>query len=77
MSFNENMPSHNRIVREPETVEATGLAKSTIRRLEKRSRFPKRIKLGPRAVGWRLSDIQDWQKDPEGYKQVNIERLEK
>ena len=37
-----------------------GLSKATIYRLLKRNRFPKSIKLGPRAVGWRLKDIDEW-----------------
>ncbi len=28
--------------------------------LEKRGEFPQRIAIGPRRVGWRLSEIEDW-----------------
>lgn len=31
-----------------------------ILRLEKQGRFPKRIQIGLRRVGWRLSDIEAW-----------------
>lgn len=31
-----------------------------IARLEKAGRFPKRIRIGERRVGWRLSDIEAW-----------------
>lgn len=31
-----------------------------ILRLEKSGRFPKRIVIGPRRVGWRLSHIERW-----------------
>ncbi|MEQ1718961.1 MAG: AlpA family phage regulatory protein [Hyphomicrobium sp.] len=31
-----------------------------ILRLEKQGRFPRRIQIGPRRVGWRLSDIEAW-----------------
>ena len=31
-----------------------------ILRLEKRGLFPRRIQIGPRRVGWRLSDIESW-----------------
>ena len=31
-----------------------------ILRLEKRGKFPKRIRIGERRVGWRLSDIEEW-----------------
>lgn len=29
-------------------------------RLEKMGKFPKRIKIGERRVGWRLSEIEAW-----------------
>ena len=28
--------------------------------LEKREQFPKRIVIGPRRVGWRLSEVEQW-----------------
>ena len=31
-----------------------------ILRLEKLGKFPKRIKIGERRVGWRLSDVEAW-----------------
>lgn len=31
-----------------------------ILKLEKQGRFPRRIQIGPRRVGWRLSDIEAW-----------------
>lgn len=31
-----------------------------ILRLEKQGRFPKRIRIGERRVGWRLSEIEAW-----------------
>lgn len=31
-----------------------------ILRLEKQGRFPRRIQIGLRRVGWRLSDIEAW-----------------
>ena len=31
-----------------------------ILKLEKKGRFPRRIQIGPRRVGWRLSDIESW-----------------
>ena len=37
-----------------------GLSRSTIYKLMSQGSFPKAIRLGPRAVGWRLSDIEVW-----------------
>jgi prophage regulatory protein len=36
-----------------------------ILRLEKRGKFPKRIQLGARRVGWYLRDIERWLSDCE------------
>ena len=41
-------------------MEITGLSKSTIYRLEKINKFPRRRKIGPRAVAWVSSEIKDW-----------------
>jgi prophage regulatory protein len=38
----------------------TALGRSTIYRLMSLKLFPSAIKLGPRAVGWRLTDIDQW-----------------
>ncbi|MBV1883723.1 MAG: AlpA family phage regulatory protein [Pseudomonadales bacterium] len=64
------MPHNSeRIIRLPDVISMTGLCKSTIRRLELSNTFPKRINIGPRAVGWKFSAIQTWMNDPEGYGQ--------
>jgi prophage regulatory protein len=49
-----------RIVRRPEVQGLTGLSASTIERLEKAGDFPRRRRLGPSAVGWIFSEIEDW-----------------
>lgn len=55
------MSANDKILRLKEVMEMTGgQSRMTIWRLEKKGRFPKRINLGGRAVGWRLSDIQKW-----------------
>lgn len=53
----------DRIVRVREATKIVGLSRSTIFRLERQGRFPKRIRLGPAPtspVGWRLSDLKAW-----------------
>ena len=37
-----------------------GLSRSTIYAMMANSRFPKPVKLGHRAVGWRSDDLQTW-----------------
>ena len=54
------LPGSTRIFRLPQVREVTGLGKTMIYRLEAAQRFPKRIKIGLRAVGWLEGDIRDW-----------------
>ena len=54
-----------RIVRMDEVSELTGLARATIYKKVKDGSFPPPIRLGTRAVGWRMSDIVTWLQAPE------------
>ena len=38
----------------------TGLSRYTIYRYMAEGTFPKQIKLGQRAVGWLIDDVNDW-----------------
>lgn len=38
----------------------TGLSRSGIYDLEKHGKFPQRVQIGPRAVAWRSSEIDEW-----------------
>jgi prophage regulatory protein len=49
-----------RLVRLAEVLERTGLSRTTIWRLERSSKFPRRRRLGLRAVGWLSSEIEEW-----------------
>lgn len=48
------------IVREKELPGIVGVSRSTIRREMDRGTFPKPVHLGPRAIGWRLADLEEW-----------------
>jgi prophage regulatory protein len=48
------------ILREVELVKLLNISASTIRRKIINGTFPNYIKLGPKAKGWRTSDIQIW-----------------
>jgi prophage regulatory protein len=48
------------VLRLPQVRQITGLSKSSIYALEGSQNFPKRLKLGPRAVGWLESEIHAW-----------------
>ena len=49
-----------KILRRSEVQRVTGLSKATIWRLVKMGDFPRPIRLGARAVGWKSSEIADW-----------------
>lgn len=50
----------DRVVRKPEAINMTGLSDSTHWRLEQQGKFPKRRQITPNAVGYLLSELQEW-----------------
>ena len=50
----------DRLLRLREVVEITALSRSTIYRMAKTGQFPQSKQIGPRAVRWKLSDINAW-----------------
>ena len=52
--------SEYRLVRLPEVCAITGLSRNTILRLVKANLFPPPVRIGPRAVAWKWSDIRLW-----------------
>lgn len=48
------------LLRWPELARVAKLSRSAVDRLEKIGRFPKRVRLGPRAVAWKRQDIEGW-----------------
>jgi prophage regulatory protein len=49
-----------RLIGEPECREITDLSRAQRWRLERDGRFPRRLRLGPHTVRWRLSEILAW-----------------
>ena len=49
-----------RILNEAEVVKMVGVSRVTIYTWERDGRFPRRRQLGPKRVGWLLSDILNW-----------------
>jgi prophage regulatory protein len=41
-------------------IRVTGLSRSTLYRLIADERFPRPVRLGPRAVAWRRTDVEAW-----------------
>ena len=52
--------SHNRVLRLPDVIQRVGIKRASIYRMMSEGAFPKPVQLGPRAVGWRASDIERW-----------------
>jgi len=55
-----NMHSAFQILRLPQVFQVTGLCRSMVYQMEAEQRFPRRIKIGTRAVGWLQGEIQAW-----------------
>jgi prophage regulatory protein len=49
-----------RVLRLPQVCQATGLCRSSIYQMEAEGRFPSRVKIGTRSVGWIESELQSW-----------------
>ena len=48
------------VLRLPQVCKVTGLCRSMIYQLETKKRFPRRIKIGVRSVGWVEGEVQEW-----------------
>ena len=48
------------VLRLPQVCKMTGLCRSSIYQMEAEKRFPRRIKIGSRSVGWIESEVQNW-----------------
>ena len=48
------------ILRLPQVCKVTGLGRSMIYQLEAERRFPSRVRIGLRAVGWIEAEVQTW-----------------
>lgn len=54
------MKDIDRFIREKECIALTTQANSTRWKMEQAGKFPRRIKIGERAAGYRLSEVQAW-----------------
>lgn len=53
-------PCSLKILRLPQVCAITGFCRSMIYQMEAERRFPKRVKIGLRAVGWLDGEVQAW-----------------
>ncbi len=44
----------------PEVLRVTSLKKTALYKMMEVGGFPRQIRLGPRRVGWRKSDVREW-----------------
>lgn len=66
--MNLNDLSHNtieivsklRIIRTAELANLLGISQTTLWRWRQKGAFPQPIPLGPRMVGWKITDIETW-----------------
>lgn len=56
------------ILRRTQVEVEVGLKRSTIYQRMQEGTFPRPIRLGERAVGWRATDIERFLEDPAGYR---------
>lgn len=49
-----------RLLRLQDVCRTTGLGRSMIYKMEAENRFPQRVKIGHRAVGWVESEVAQW-----------------
>jgi prophage regulatory protein len=65
----ELLQSVRAILRRKQVEAETGLSRSTLYERMKSQTFPPAIKLGAgRSVGWRRGDVDEWLRDPSGYR---------
>jgi len=50
----------NQIVRKPDVLGRVQLSDTTLWRLEKAGKFPRRIQLGGNSVGWLADEVDKW-----------------
>jgi prophage regulatory protein len=50
----------HKIIRLPQVINCTGLARSTIYKKIAENSFPAQLPLGAKSVGWLEADIQNW-----------------
>lgn len=50
----------DRLLRLEEVLHLTGLGRNTVYKRMRDGTFPKQVRLGPKSVAWRTSDIARW-----------------
>jgi prophage regulatory protein len=53
-------PGESRVMRRAEVEKKTGIKRAHIYRLMRAGQFPKRLRIGVRAVGWDSVEVEQW-----------------
>ncbi len=55
------MPANTiQIIRLPDVIAMTGMSRASIYNMVKRGDFPQHVKIGPKASGWVVAEVQEW-----------------
>lgn len=54
------METNTKVIRLPAVMDMVGMCKASIYNMVKRGDFPAPLKLGPKASGWLISEVQGW-----------------
>jgi prophage regulatory protein len=65
MQLVDDKPKLEKFLRKPAVMDITGLSDPSLDRLVKDEKFPKPLKIAPRCIAWRESDIIAWQQSRE------------
>ncbi|MEW5710177.1 MAG: AlpA family phage regulatory protein [Pseudomonadota bacterium] len=49
-----------RILRVEDVMRLTGLSRTTLWRMERTGKFPARVQIGARGIGWHEQEVLDW-----------------
>lgn len=60
----------DRILRLPMVLSLTGLCRSTLYRKLDAGKFPRRVQISERCVGWRESQVREWMMNPTLYEAI-------
>jgi predicted DNA-binding transcriptional regulator AlpA len=71
MSFSTSVPDNHwlelqRVIDEKKAADLGGISVDTLRRMSARGEGPRRIKLSPRRVGYRMAEVLAWLKAQSG-----------
>ena len=64
----------DKVVRRKQLLELIGVSAVTQWRMEKAGLFPQRFRLGVGAVGWHLTEVEEWLRNRERVERQRVER---